>query len=144
MTNECIHTQKINHYSITINSLATLLTFVKISRGRPQSDGISAANFSGGDWQGILAASTSISVISWESEPPVVGERGTSSPGSLGDGFGVAVAAGDEEHDSAHVNPFVTIASIQQQARHSANIYYTFWSHFIYFSYSYNFLDKSK
>lgn len=35
----------------------------------------------------------------------MVGERGTSSPGSLGDGFGVAVAARDKEHDSALVNP---------------------------------------
>lgn len=44
----------------------------------------------------MLGISASISVISWESDPPVVGERGTSSPGSLGDGFGVAVAARDE------------------------------------------------
>lgn len=56
-----------------------------------------AANFSGGDWQGRVAESVSVSAESWDSEPPVVGERGTSSPGSLGDGFGVAVAARDEK-----------------------------------------------
>ena len=66
---------------------------VKISSGKPQSDGTRAANFSGGDWQRLTEESVSVSAESWESEPPVVGERGTSSPGSLGDGFGVAVAA---------------------------------------------------
>ena len=70
---------------------------VKISSGKPQSDGTRAANFSGGDWKWRATESASVSAESWESEPPVVGERGTSSPGSLGDGFGVAVAAGDNK-----------------------------------------------
>lgn len=71
------------------------LTLQKMSRGRPHSDGTRAANFSGGVGRGMgdVGSGSGSSSNSWESAAPVVGDMGTSSPGSLGEGLGVAVEA---------------------------------------------------